>query len=891
MVMKKHILLTVMLCTCAFLLAACGKKDKKPEESTTAKTEKETEKKEEIYNLSVNGSIKELDESYDISDILYGLFLEDINFAVDGGMYGEMIKNRSFEYGELATNGGKHGYTVTDKDKLNFEISDGSSDNSALNSSNTHYAILKNSASDYEGIYNKGFLSGMSVTEGEEYKFTIYLKALDGYAGSVKITLTDGKGNEVASGIIDSVKNQWWKYELKLKANATVTSSLKCNVLIEKGSVAMDMVSLFPVNTYNNRENGLRADIVGYLKELNPKFLRFPGGCVIEGKSLETAYSWKDSIGNGMKFNINGVETVGDVATRPLGVDIWADLNNANEHPYYTTYGVGFYEYFLLCEDLGCLGVPILNAGMSCPIQSPQYTVVNTESEEFKQYIQDALDLVEFCRGGADTKWGAVRIAMGHEEKFDLKYIGIGNEQWQDEYYRHYELFKEAFEKASSEKPELYGDIELIVANGPGSGDRFGWNKVSEKGSDYAGLVDEHYYQTPSWFLSNVHRYDSYDRNSVPVFLGEYAAKSNNWQAALAEAAYLTGVEANADIVKMACYAPLFGNTTATQWTPDLIWFNNNKVWGSVNYYVQQIFANNVGTKMLKTELKQISTGNNVLKGKVGIGTWSTSATFDNLKVVSNDNNEVLFEEGFDSSDILREFKINAGKFTISNGVIKQTNTSATKNETTGDTALIGDASWSNYTYTLEAAKVSGDEGFLIPVAAVDENNFIFWNLGGWGNTVSCLQIVSNGSKSDQVEGTVSDVNIKTGQKYKLKIVVKDNNIKCYMNNVKIIDYNYTATEDLYQSSSIDENTGDMLIKLVNVSNTEKTVNINISNYENMSSTADVTTLSAKNASVTNTVSSPENVAPVKSQINVSDSIKYKLPKLSVVVIRIHNNK
>ncbi len=888
--MKKRFL---ALSLCAVLVSSIAltgcNKGENPQETTKAPNNV-NQKTPDVYTLSINGSTENLDKSYDISEILYGLFLEDINHAVDGGLYAEMIKNRSFEYASLASGGNKHGYVTTNNDAVDFKVVNGSTDGTALNENNPQYAIIKNTGTDFEGIYNTGYLDGMAVEADKEYVFSVFLKSLDGYNGSVKIALKDKDGNDIATGSIDSIKNEWWKYEVTLKANATVNKKLGCYLMIENGSVAADMISLFPTDTYNNRENGLRKDLVDYLAALNPKFLRFPGGCVIEGKSLETAYSWKDSIGNGLEFIINGEKTVGDVAARPQGIDIWANLNGVSSHPYYVTYGVGFYEYFLLCEDLNCLPVPIVNAGMSCPIQSPNYQVVPTDSEEFKQYIQDALDLVEFCRGDATTKWGAVRVAMGHEEPFDLKYVGIGNEQWQEEYYAHYALFKEAFDKEKKDRPELFGDIELIVANGPASGDTFGWKKVKANGGlEYAGLVDEHFYQTPDWFLSNVNRYNKYDRESTPVFLGEYAAKSNNWEAGLAEAAFMTGIEKNADIVKMACYAPLFGNSTDVQWTPDLVWFKNNQVWGSTNYYVQQIFSTNVGTTMLDASLKLETKGNDGLSGKVGIGTWATSATFDNLKVVSNDTNKVLYEETFDDKSVLSDFSVNAGKFSIKDGVIKQTSTSATTNETTGDTALVGDSSWSDYTYTLEATKVSGDEGFLIPIAAVDEKNFIFWNLGGWGNTVSCLQIVTDGAKSDQIAETVLETNVKTGKTYELKIVVDGNNIKCYMNNFKMIDYDYGANTSMFESTSYDEVTGDMIIKLVNVSNSEKIVKFNIDNFANMKKTADVTELSSTNTVTTNSASSPENISPKTSTIEVSEEFEYTVPKYSVTVIRIHS--
>lgn len=568
------------------------------------------------------------DESCLISDTLYGLFLEDINFAVDGGLYAELIKNRSFEYGTAAANENRHGWVNENKDYLSFGIADGSTNGSFLNENNPHYAILSynglSSADFYYGIGNVGYLDGLAVTKGENYKISLYLKntteadlqvfekeenfigIAGSYEGMVRISLRDTDGAVYAESFVEGVTDNWRKFETTLTPNASVNKNLRLYVEIGVGSVCMDMISMMPEDTYQGLP--VRKDIGEYMEALNPSFLRFPGGCVIEGKDKESIYNWKDSVGNGLIFTVNEEETVGDPAARPQGKDIWS---GTKQDPYYTTYGIGFYEYFALCEALDCLPVPVLNAGMTCQVQSPKYTVYPLRSEEFKQCLQDALDLAEFCRGDETTKWGAVRIAMGHEEPFRLKYIAIGNEQWQSEYHAHYEKFVEAFETAAKENPALYGDIELIVANGTASGSTEGWSYLEDCPDNITTLVDEHYYESPDWFLSNTKRYDAYDRTTqAKVFLGEYAAQSNTLQAALAEAAYMTGLERNADIVAMACYAPLFGNKKTNQWTPDMMFFSNDSLYGTVDYYVQKMFANNVGTMILPTELTL--TGNEV---------------------------------------------------------------------------------------------------------------------------------------------------------------------------------------------------------------------------------------------------------------------------------------
>ncbi len=859
---------------------------KKEENETTKKPVKEEEiiTKPLNYKLEINADTKNLDKSYDISDILYGLFLEDINFAVDAGLYAEMIKNRSFEYANLATNKNLHGWNKSNQDVV-LEVLNGSDDKTFLNENNPNYAKLVNETDNFEGIYNTGYLDGISIEENKDYKVTFYAKALEGYKGAVEVKLYNKAGEVYGTSKVENLKNDWWKYEVVLTSNKTINKNVRLGIGIEKGTIAIDMISMFPVDTFMQRENGFRKDLIEYLVALNPKFLRFPGGCVIEGKTFESAYNWKDSIGDGLEFKVNEKTTVGDIAARKQGIDIWADLNSMSSHPYYVTYGIGFYEYFLLCEDIGALGIPVVNAGMTCPIQSSNYKVLAMTSDEFKQMVQDALDLVEFCKGDASTKWGAVRIAMGHEEPFELKYIGIGNEQWQEEYFAHYSIFLKAFKDAAVERPELYGDIELIVANGPASADRFGWDKVKVNGGlEYAGLVDEHFYQTPSWFVGNVDRYDDYDRNTTPVFLGEYAAKSNNLEAALAEAAFMTGIERNADIVKLACYAPLFGNNTQVQWSPNMIWFSNNSVYGSVNYYVQKIFATNVGKKILETNMSS-DNSSNVLKGKVGLGTWMTEASFDNVKVVSNNNEEVLYENDFENAK-LTDFNIQGGNFEIKNGKLIQKNKVSPKNETTGDTLYFGDENWTNYTFTVDAKVLSGYEGFLIPIAVKDSTENIFWNLGGWNNTVSCLQSISGGSKSDRIDGTVKDITLLKNVEYELKVVVTDDNIKCYMGKTLVIDYDYVAPESVFQTTSIDEN-NDIIVKLVNISGNEADVDITISNAQNLNNTAKVSQITGDKNSVVNTYNSPELVVIKDSTTSISNQFVYKLPKYSVTVLRI----
>lgn len=859
---------------------------------------------------------------HDISETLFGIFIEDINFAADGGLYAELVQNRSFEFTELARGDERHGWSDIGDIKAEVITGDGNQNGEyiPLNENNPNYIVLENASATPSGIANQGFLDGMSVKENENYNVCAYLRGIDGYSGNVNFALTVD-GDVVAESSVSGITDEWVKYETTLTSSVTASKKVKLQLLIEEGKVAADFISMFPQDTYKGRENGLRKDLAEKLEGLEPAFLRFPGGCVVEGNTMELAYDWKDSIGVGkdgepLLFN----DTYGDIAARKQGQNIWTDERAKNDqNPSYMSYGLGFYEYFLLAEDLETLAVPVLNCGMRCMAQG-HGNEPHIDSDEFERYIQDALDLVEFCRGDASTKWGAVRIAMGHEKPFQLKYIGIGNENWGNDFFRKYTAFAEAFVQARIDNPDMYGDIELIYTAGPDDGDSghgmyidaYKYAKEQlDNGKftdieDFAGLIDHHYYNVPEWFLEHADYYDekNYSRDTdgmtgslygggIPVFLGEYAAKSNNMKAALAEAAYMTGLERNGDIVKLAAYAPLFGNIVATHWAPDLIWFNNNTVTCSVNYYVQQIFARNVGNALLSSELEGADVSEkNTFAGKIGVGTWNTAAKFDNVKIVDNVSGEVLAGDDF-SSDSLEEWEqVSDGKWGITEGELIQSSTMTNTNiyANTGSAMYFGDNTWTDYTFTVDATKISGSEGFLIPFSVGDKDNNWFWNIGGWNNTVSCLQTVKDGVKSDQVSGTVKNYAVKNNTTYKLKIVVADLNVKCYIDDKLMIDYDIpeTTESEAYQVVSTDDS-GDIIIKLVNQKNFAKTVAIELRNADSLSGSADIEVVKADSLTADNILGKNEVVKLETSSIDgVSDKFNYTVSPYSVTVIRIH---
>lgn len=858
------------------------------------------------YNLNIDAN----DEIHDISELLFGIFFEDINFAADGGLYAEKVVNRSFEFTEIAQNDQLYGWNTVGSAKAEVKVND---TENCLNENNTNYLVLTNETNSPCGVANVGFLDGMSVEAGDTYRFSVYAKGLNGYNGKVYARLC--VGNEVVGNVqISSITDKWQKYELVIASSKSADSGVTLQLLIDNGKAAFDMVSLFPTDTFMGRENGMRKDLGVMLKELEPKFLRFPGGCIIEGYDENTAYNWKDSIGvgsDGEPLYFNG--GYGDVATRKQGTNLWTNLSATDDpYPSFMTYGLGFYEYFQLAEDIGAVGVPVLNCGLFCQMRGMGPVDMNTP--EFKQYVQDMLDLVEFCRGDVNSKWGKVRASLGHTEPFELKYICVGNENEGTDYFERYEAFLDAFIEAKEENPELYEGLELIYSAGAFDATHGAnylksyeyaaqWLKNNPDCdiNDFAGATDQHYYNDPQWFLENTDYYDekNYKRSAsemtdtiygggIGVFLGEYAARSNRLEAALAEAAYMTGLERNGDIVKMAAYAPLFGNLTATHWSPDLIWYNNSLCTGSISYYVQKIFSKNQGTTLLNSTLTGAEVEHPDLSGKVGVGTWYTSAEFDNVKVVNNETGEVLGEDKFSLHNFLWNWeKATDGDFKIRNGKLRQASTDM-KYSNNGSVAYFGDTEWKNYTYTVEATKLDGEEGFLIPFAVQDKDNNYFWNIGGWGNNISAIQRIKNGVKDGQLAGTAKPFTAEVGKTYELKVEVSGRNIKCYIDGELYVDFETGSDSEAeaYQVVSTDE-TGDIIIKLVNVTDGAKTFAVDVKNA-GIKSSAKVYQVAGESLGDDNILGQKEDCVMEEFTLDkFSSQFNYTAPKYSVTVIRL----
>jgi alpha-L-arabinofuranosidase len=546
-----------------------------------------------------------------IQPTMYGLFFEDINYAADGGLYGELVKNRSFEFPDHLMGWEAFG-TFEVKDDGPFERC-------------PHYVELRypGHSERRSGLSNNGFF-GIGLKQGEDYRFSVWAKAPQGSAKLI-IQFIDrasmGENQQFAEAKLDITSSKWQKYELVMKSSQTIAKAQLRIYLDGKNAVDLEHVSLFPVNTFKNRKNGMRRDLAQALADEHPGLLRFPGGCIVEGVDLATRYQWKN--------------TIGPVENRPLNENRWEYTFSNRFYPdYFQSYGLGFFEFFQLSEDIGAEPLPVLNVGMACQFQNWEKEEAHVPMDQLQPYIQDCLDLIEFANGPADSEWGKVRAEMGHPDPFNMKFIGVGNEQWDDMYFKRLEPFVAAIKSK-------YPAIRIVGTSGPDSeGEMWkkGWDAMKRLKAD---LVDEHFYRNEDWFLATpkgkekygncgAMRYDTYDRKGPKVFAGEYAChgknnhKWNHYEASILEAGFMTGMERNADVVYMTAYAPLFAHIEGWQWRPDLIWYDNLRMFKSCSYYVQQMYAANKGTNVLSLTMnKQPVAG---LEGQDGL---HASSVFD----------------------------------------------------------------------------------------------------------------------------------------------------------------------------------------------------------------------------------------------------------------------
>ncbi|WP_258102895.1 alpha-L-arabinofuranosidase C-terminal domain-containing protein [Marinoscillum sp. MHG1-6] len=775
-----------------------------------------------------------------MSPTLIGAFFEDINYAADGGLYAELVQNRSFEYHEV-----DEYVKLKPLEAWELEGNNGSmtiEGDNPLNANNPNYLHLNITEDQPTGFRNTGF-DGISVNSGEEYLVSMYVRANKKFEGSVRVALVNSKNKTIASLDFDGIDDTWSKLggilkpsETELKSNLVITTS-------SKGDLYFDMISLFPKNTFKGRENGLRQDLAQTIADLNPQFVRFPGGCISHGASLDNAYRWK--------------ETVGSVEER---------IPNWNAWGYHQTYGLGFFEYFQFCEDIGAIPLPVVPVGISCQFRDREIAPI----EDMQLWVDDALDLVEFANGAVDTEWGKVRADMGHPEPFNMEYLCLGNEE---DFIPEFEV---RMKMITDSLRKYYPEIKVIGTSGVAASgyhyDRL-WEYSVKENLD---AVDEHYYVSPSWMLNNQDRYDDFDRNGPKVFVGEYASRDDRLKNAIAEAAYLTGVEKNADVIQFTCYAPLLSNENHHQWNPDLIRFDNNNVVRTVSYYVQQLYGVYTGNEYVPSTLEYVGNFNphsNLYTGQVGLGSWGTTVVYDDIQVVSDGN--LIIEENFEAGT--KAWEVQSGSFEVVDGAYYQTS----MNEPSLSIYNLP-VTAESYTYTLKAMKTGGREGFVIPFAYQDSLNFYWLNIGGWNNTRHAIELADNSSKSEFMSKQGS---IENNKWYTIKIEVTTDLAKCYLDDELLFEI-LPPAKPVSASVVKNDKNNELILKLVNAGDQSIRANVEIEGID-ASLKADVITLTGNDPELRNSLEAPELLSPDTTSISVGDLKNYELPAQSFKVVSI----
>jgi len=754
-----------------------------------------------------------------ISPMLYGIFFEDINCSADGGIYAELVRNRNFEdsekpdWWEAIGNGAGRVELAVDAAQ-------------PVSPKNPHSLKVKiaGSGSERAGVANNGFW-GMAVTKGQAYELSLFARGGEGFTGPLTVSLESSDGTAYAQNTIRSLTPEWKRYRLALKASATDSKARLVIAASRPGSFWLDMVSLFPKRTWKNRPNGLRPDLAAMLAGLKPSFVRFPGGCWVEGDTMSLAYRWK--------------QTIGDPSERRTQYNIWQ---------YHATHGIGYHEYLQMCEDLGAEPLFVINCGMSHREIVPL--------DKMGEFVQDALDAIEYANGPVSSTWGEVRARNGHRAPFNLKYMEIGNENGGRPYQERYAVFYDAI-KAK------YPQIHLIA-------DQWGGRPANRP----VEIVDEHYYSSPEFFIANAGKYDSYDRAGRKVYVGEYAVTQGcgqgNLRGAIGEAAFMTGLERNSDVVVMASYAPLFANLHYKKWNPDLIDFDSSRVYGIPSYCVQKMFSENRGDVVLPVTVTAAEVAPPTRAGAIGVGTWRTQAEFKDIRVTRGD--ETLFTCDF--ADGTKGWRLHGGDWAVENGALQQ--------KTPGENirAFAGDTSWHDYTYSLKARKLGGAEGFLIPFLVKDDEAKAWWNIGGWGNTRHAIEM--EGITDSDVPGS-----IETGRWYDIRIEVRGANVNCFLDGKLIHDVSFRATKPLYATASLARRAKEVILKVVNVSVSDQETDL-LFDGRKIRPTATAIVLASDRPEDENTLDQPQRVRPITRTLDhAGTAFRHTFPANSVTVLRL----
>ncbi|MBW3625352.1 MAG: alpha-L-arabinofuranosidase, partial [Armatimonadetes bacterium] len=667
---------------------------------------------------------------------------------------------------------------------------------------------------------------GMSVERGKRYDLSFYARAAEGFSGPLTAALESREGKVLASKRIGGLSGNWKKFSVTLTPGSTDHRARLALSANAPGTLWLDMVSLFPRETFRNRPNGLRADLMRTIAAMNPAFLRFPGGCFVEGQRMSDAWRWK--------------ETIGDIAERPGRWNLWG---------YRSTDGLGYHEYLQMAEDLGAEPLFVINAGMAHEDHVPM--------EKMGPFVQDALDAIEYANGPVTSKWGALRAKHGHPKPFGLKMIQIGNENGGPLYNERYALFHDAIRAR-------YPNIRLIACD---------WGGVPR--SRPLDIIDPHLYANPATFLRQANRYDTYDRTGPQVYFGEYAvtreAGTGNVQAALAEAAFMTGLERNGDVVVMSSYAPLLIRPSWKAWNPNAIVFDQSRIYGTPSYHVQTMFAGHRADRLLPLTLEAEPQAVEQPQGKIGVGTWNTQAEFRDIRVTRN--GRTVFESDFTRGT--EGWQLSRGKWESAGGALRQ---NALEENVL---ALAGDPGVGDFTLNLKARKLGGREGFLIAFQTPDAQTKSWWNLGGWDNT-------QHGMELPGMEPVRMPGRIETGRWYDIKVEVQGNTVKGYLDGQLVQQVTRTPVRTLHAVAGTDGGAGETVIKVVNAGGQPVETALRLRGAEAVAERGTALVMRASGPMEENSFASPTNVAPREETIRVpSPAFTHTFPAYSVTVLRL----
>lgn len=809
-------------------------------------------------------------KGHEIAPSMYGLFFEEINHAGDGGLYAELIQNRGFEEhtipgGMTYRDGEIHapeapsyfaldtlrwhapwnieklkmrGWEVTGPDgTFSYKVDKAPVALHPATPNAMAIEIRQSSKQRPVSLENTGYW-GIAVTKGEKYDLRFYLNSGD-YKGEVVAQIFEPGSGEVIASKSFKVKadGKWNEYKGVLTASATTGSARFRLQFNAKGKILTDYVSLFPQNTFKGRKNGMRADIAEKLANLHPAFLRWPGGCIVEGINLGNRVRWE--------------ETIGDPMTRPGEFSLWG---------YRSTYGFGYHEFLQFCEDMGMDAMFVANAGLSCSIRNGDYISGEEKLQPFLRSIENA---IEYAMGDVSTEYGAMRAANGHPEPFRLKYMEIGNENSTERYTDNFNFLYSHLKKK-------YPDITFINTLA-------WWNKEIDK-VPALDMIDPHWYEDPMYFYNSSDLFNKVPRGKYDVYVGEYACNngvgSGNLEAALSEAAFMMGMERNSDVVKMASYAPLLTNVNAPNWMCNLIWFDNNRTSGRASYYVQKMFSENrpdynVGISPDRGELNYLD----IDKGSFGFGTWDTQVEYKDI-VISTSKGDRTVNAG--------DFIPVAGDWTSDGGELSQTS------------AVSPSLAWlkgfddSNYTLRFKVRKTGGKEGFVVYFGLSDPSlkGFAF-NIGGWGNTGTCVQSVVDGRLAGILTDTVPTTML-SDKWYDVRIAVTPKSAELWLDDEMLTKWNGMSYPLQFFNAGYDMAKGEAVIKAVNASDMPYKADFSLAGLSSVSARGEVVTLKSESLQDENSLDNPEKIVPVSENFDgFSKNFGYELPPYSLTIFRI----